>query len=148
MTSQTIKKTLADKIEHVSKKAVSSGLIPMVTKLGILMGHYLIQPKDGIFNIKDGSTVLYTTYSKSAAMIIVKMLLNNRSNSKIKEIVEADRIAFSTRNDLEFYKHYINIAERNGNYTKQDILLSRFDITNEKYQKAKRILHKSYSSLF
>lgn len=139
---------LADRLEKISTKAATTNLVPIVTKNGILIGSYIIKPRESVFDIKLGNRVLYTTFSKSAAMIIARMLIKNIKASKIVEILEADRIAFSTRNDLELYKHHYENAERRNDLTKRDIFLSRFEVTNEKYQQAKHTLHKSYSLLF
>ena len=146
--SPTDTKSLAEKLEKISKKAVKSNMVPLVTKNGILMGSYLIKPRDGLFDIIEGSRVLYTTYSKSAAMIVVRMISKRQRSENIIEIIEADRIAFSTRNDLELYKYHYENAEKRNDLTKRDIFLSRFEVTNERYQQAKQTLQKSYSLLF
>lgn len=145
---QTQNKHLVETLEEISKKAISSNLIPLITKHGILMGSYLIQPKNGMFEIKDGPRVLYSTFSKSTAMIVVKMMSRNSKSEQIWEVLEADRVAFSARNDLEVYKYHYENAEKRQDFTKRDIYLSRFDVTNERYQRAKKVLRKSYSSLF
>lgn len=141
-------KEIANKLESISEDVIRSGAMPIVTKNGILIGTYMIQPKDGQFYIKNGTQVLHTTYSKSAAMIIARMLLKRIGGDQIKEVLEADRIAFSCRNDLEFYKYQIKLAEKKNNPLKEELFTTRFEITDEKYQQAKHTLHKSYSMLF
>lgn len=139
-------KEIADKLESISKDVVRSGAMPIITKNGILIGTYIIQPKDGRYHVKHGSQILYSTFSKSAAMIVARMLTKRMTN--IKEVLEADRIAFSARQDLEVYKHHIKVAEKNNNALKEELYTTRFEVTDQKYQKAKAILQKSYSMLF
>lgn len=141
-------KEIANKLESISEDVIRSGAMPIVTKNGILIGTYMIQPKNGQFYIKSGSQIIHITYSKSAAMIIARMLLKRITGPKITEVLEADRIAFSCRNDLEFFKHQIKVAEKKNNALKEELYITRFDVTNEKYQEAKKTLHKSYSMLF
>ncbi len=141
-------KEIADKLESISRDVVRSGTMPIITKNGILLGTYIIQPKDGLYHIKHGSQVLYSTYSKTAAMIIARMLSKRISGDQIKEVLEADRIAFSSRQDLEIFKHQIKIAEKNNNHLKEELYTTRFEVTDQKYQQAKAILQKSYSLLF
>lgn len=139
-------KEIADKLESISKDVVRSGAMPIITKNGILIGTYIIQPKDGRYHVKHGSQILYSTFSKSAAMIVARMLTKRMTN--IKEVLEADRIAFSARQDLEVYKHHIKVAEKNNNALKEELYTTRFEVTDQKYQQAKAILQKSYSMLF
>ena len=139
-------KEIADKLESISKDVVRSGAMPIITKNGILIGTYIIQPKDGRYHIKHGSQILYSTFSKSAAMIVARMLTKRMTN--IKEVLEADRIAFSARQDLEVDKHHIKVAEKNNNALKEELYTTRFEVTDQKYQQAKAILQKSYSMLF
>ena len=139
-------KEIADKLESISKDVVRSGAMPIITKNGILIGTYIIQPKDGRYHVKHGSQILYSTFSRSAAMIVARMLTKRMTN--IKEVLEADRIAFSARQDLEVYKHHIKVAEKNNNALKEELYTTRFEVTDQKYQQAKAILQKSYSMLF
>lgn len=141
-------KEIAEKLETISKDVVRSGAMPIVTKNGILVGTYLIQPKDGQYYIKQGTTTLYSTFSKSAAMIIARMLTKRIMGTQIKEVLEADRVAFSARQDLEIFKHQIKVAEKNNNFLKEELYTTRFEVTDIKYQQAKAILQKSYSLLF
>lgn len=141
-------KEIAEKLETISKDVVRSGAMPIVTKNGILVGTYIIQPKNGQYHIKHGTQILYSTYSKSAAMIVARMLTKRLSGDQIKEVLEADRIAFSARQDLEIFKHQIKIAEKKNNYLKEELYTTRFEVTDQKYQKAKAALQKSYSLLF
>lgn len=141
-------KEIANKLESISEDVIRSGAMPIITKNGILIGTYMIQPKNGQFLIKNGSQILFTTYSKSAAMIIARMLLKRLTGNRITEVIEADRIAFSCKNDLEFFKHQIKSAEKNNNHLKEELFTTRFEVTDAKYQKAKEILQKSYSLLF
>ena len=141
-------KEIADKLENISKDVVRSGAMPIITKNGILLGVYIIQPKNGRYNIKHGSQIMYSTYSKSAAMIIARMLTKRMHYDRIKEVLEADRIAFSARQDLELFKHQIKVAEKKNNTLKEELYTTRFEVTDQKYQNAKAILQKSYSMLF
>lgn len=141
-------KEIADKLESISKDVVRSGAMPIVTKNGILVGTYIIQPKDGKYYVKLGSQILHSTYSKSAAMIIARMLTKRMHYDNIKEVLEADRIAFSARQDLEMFKHQIKVAEKKNNLLKEELYTTRFEVTDQKYQNAKAILQKSYSMLF
>lgn len=139
---------IADKLEKISEDVARSGAMPIVTRNGILIGNFIIQPKEGKFLIKHGTNILYTTYSKSAAMIVARMLVKRIPNDRIGEVIEADRIAFSCRNDLEIYKHQAKAAEKKHDFLKQELFLNRFEVTDERYQQAKSILQRSYSSLF
>jgi hypothetical protein len=141
-------KEVADKLESISKDVVRSGAMPIITKNGILIGTYIIQPKNGQYHVKQGSQILYSTYSKSAAMIIARMLTKRIDGDQIREVLEADRIAFSSRQDLEIFKHQIKVAEKKNNHLKEELYTTRFEVTNIKYQQAKFILQKSYSLLF
>ena len=47
-------KEVADKLESISKDVVRSAAMPIITKNGILIGTYIIQPKDGKYHIKQG----------------------------------------------------------------------------------------------
>ncbi len=141
-------KEIADKLESISKDVVRSGAMPIVTKNGILVGIYIIQPKDGKYYIKHGSQILHSTYSKSAAMIVARMLTKRMHYDNIKEVLEADRIAFSARQDLEIFKYQIKVAEKKNNTLKEELYTTRFEVTDQKYQKAKAVLQKSYSMLF
>lgn len=141
-------KEVADKLESLSKDVVRSGAMPIITKNGILIGTYIIQPKDGKYYVKHGTQILHSTFSKSAAMIIARMLTKRLSGDQIKEVLEADRIAFSARQDLEIFKHQIKVAEKKNNHLKEELYTTRFEVTDIKYQKAKSILQKSYSLLF
>ena len=141
-------KEVADKLESISKDVVRSGAMPIITKNGILIGTYIIQPKNGQYHVKQGSQILYSTYSKSAAMIIARMLTKRMDGDQIREVLEADRIAFSARQDLEVFKHQIKIAGKKNNTLKEELYTTRFEVTDIKYQQAKFILQKSYSLLF
>jgi len=141
-------KEIAEKLETISKDVVRSGAMPIVTKNGILIGTYIIQPKDGKYHLKHGSQILYSTFSKSAAMILARMLTKRMGGDQIKEVLEADRIAFSARQDLEVYKYHIKVAEKKNNTLKEELYTTRFEVTDQKYQQAKATLQKSYSLLF
>ena len=141
-------KEVADKLESISKDVVRSGAMPIITKNGILIGTFIIQPKNGQYDIKQGSQILYSTYSKSAAMIVARMLTKRMHYDHIKEVLDADRIAFSAKQDLEVFKNQIKIAEKKNNLMKEELYTTRFEVTDLKYQKAKAILQKSYSMLF
>ena len=141
-------KEVADKLESISKDVVRSGAMPIITKNGILIGTYIIQPKDGKYLVKQGTQMLYSTFSKSAAMIIARMLTKRMHGDQIKQVLESDRIAFSSRQDLEVYKHHIKVAEKNNNHLKEELYTTRFEVTDQKYQSAKASLQKSYSLLF
>jgi hypothetical protein len=141
-------KEVADKLESISKDVVRSGAMPIITKNGILIGTYIIQPKDGKYHVKHSAQLLYSTYSKSAAMIVARMLTKKIGGDQIREVIESDRIAFSARQDLEVYKRQIKVAEKNNNYLKEELYTTRFEVTDQKYQQAKATLQKSYSLLF
>ena len=141
-------KEVADKLESISKDVVRSGAMPIITKNGILVGTYIIQPKDGKYLIKNGTHIVNSTYSKSAAMIIARMFTKRIDSDKINEVLEADRVAFSARQDLEVFKYQIKVAEKNNNHLKEELYTTRFEVTDQKYQQAKAVLQKSYSLLF
>ena len=82
-------KEIADKLETISKNVVRSGAMPIITKNGILIGTYIVQPKEGRYHIKHGSQILYSTFSKSAAMIIARMLIKRMNNIKEESLLRS-----------------------------------------------------------
>jgi hypothetical protein len=137
---------IARKLEKLSNSVVSKRNIPLITKLGILIGSYIIKPKNNKFEIYKNSRCIYTTYSKTAAMVIAQMLTNNISG--VSTVLENDRRAASAREDLEIFKHHYNIAEKNNNILKKDLMMSKFEAADERYQQCKKMLQESYYNLF
>ena len=140
-------KEIATRLDNLYETSISSVLVPAVTKYGIVVGNYLVKPHDGFFQIMKRKEILYTTYNKTSAIIIAGMLVKNMK-SKINSIIEADRVAFSTRNDLETFKYHIDLALKHDDPYKEGVMLARFEFTNDKFQAAKKILKQSYSRLF
>lgn len=129
-------------------RTIQSGLVPVITDQGIAVGSCLIKPSDGFFVIYKNNHEHYRTFSKSAAMIIARLMNRKVDLLEINSIINADRKAFSARNDLEIYKHFYTVASKRNDTVKKMIMEDRFQSTNDKYQSAKKIIKDSYSRLF
>jgi hypothetical protein len=146
--SQQTNKQLAVKLNNIASVTVSSALIPVVTKNGILVGSYTVKPDDGSFVIVKNKHEYYRTYTKSAAMIIAGFLNKNIRTKDISAVLDADRIASAMRNDIDSYKYHYELANANGDDIKKQIMMARFEVANDRYKEAKRVLKNSYSKLF
>lgn len=136
-------KKVAKILENISNSVMQEKLIPLVTKSGILIGMFVIVPSNGMFQVKKGKEVLYTTYTKTAAMIIAQ-LLSTKTKPNVLDILEADRVMSAAKNDLEFFKYNFEKASDE----KREILLSKFDAADDRYYTAREKLQRSYYSLF
>lgn len=144
---QIDKKAAARNLETLSTRVVSKKIIPLITKSGILVGSYIVRPSNHKFEIRKNNETLYTTFSKTAALIIAQMLASN-SNMEIVPILEYDRKVASAREDLEVFKYHYNKAEKTNNSVKKSIMMSKFEAANDRYQLAKKHLQESYYKLF
>jgi hypothetical protein len=142
------RKEIANKLNDLYKSTLDSVLVPIITNTGILVGAYMIKHQDGFFIVTRKGKKLYKTYSKSSALIIAGLLNKKEKSAEIANVLEIDRLANALRNDLILFKHHREIAVKNNNFTKEQIMLARFEVTNEKYSDLKEKLKKSYSRLF
>ena len=148
MSIKKDKKNLAIKLDSIANLTVSSALIPVVTNKGISIGSYMIKPIDGSFSITDRGFELYRTYNKTAAMIIAGMLNKKMRSIEIQKVLDADRVAFTMRNDLDTFKYHYNKAIENNDDCKKSIMSARYECANNRYLEAKQSLKESYSKLF
>lgn len=146
--STTKNKDLAIRLDDIATATISSALIPVVTPRGIQIGQYTVKPDKNFFAVCRKNQEYYKTYTKSAALIIAGMLAKNNKHRNVGQVIDADRLANSSRNDKEIFKYHYDIAVRNGDDIKKGIMSARYEIANQKYQEAKRILHESYCKLF
>lgn len=146
--STTKNKELAIRLEDIATATISSAIIPIVTNRGIQVGKFLIKPEDDFYTVYHKNQEQYKTYTKIAALIIAAMLTKKNVRYNIGTVIDADRQANSSRNDREIFKYHREIAMRNRDDIKKGIMEARYEIANEKYQEAKRILQQSYSRLF
>jgi len=140
-------KEIANRLDDLYETSISSVIVPTITKYGIVIGKYLIKPHNGLFQVMRHKEVLYTTYNKTSALIIAGILFKNMKTD-INAILEADRTAFSKRNDLETFKYHIDLAIRHDDSYKEGVMLAKFEAANEKFQKARNTLKQCYSRLF
>jgi hypothetical protein len=141
-------KKIAIQLDRIATISVSNALIPVVTKKGILIGSYLVILDNGMYAVKKKDYEYFRTYTKSAAMILAGMMSKNYKNIDISSVIDADRVAHAMRNDIDIFKHHYEIAVKNDDDCKKQIMATRFELANEKYIEAKRTLRKLYSKLF
>jgi len=139
---------LADRLEDLATTSISNTIVPIVTRSGISVGHYTIRIEDGEFAIKKKKSTVYKTHTKTAALIIAGLLNKTYKPKDIINILYADYTLYSTKNDLESFKHHYELAIKNNNPTKEGIMLARFEQADDRYQEAKKIIKQSYSKLF
>lgn len=139
---------ISSRISDLYKTTIQNGLVPVLTRQGIAIGSCLIKPSDGFFVIYKERHEYYRTYSKSAAMIIARLINKKSKPTDISEILEADRCAFWARNDLEVFKHHYNLAVKRNDSMRQELMEARFEATNDRYKMAKKTIKESYSKLF
>ena len=141
----------ANQLNDAVEKALHKSPMPYITKNGIVIGTLIVSPYDDGFVIKKKNNIVSTTKSKSAAMIIAALMNKKITKAVIEEIKSislADSVSFSSKNDLELFKHHYNIAEKNNDDTKKALMECRFTFANDRYQQAKLIMKKSYMNLF
>lgn len=146
--SQQTNKQLAVKLNNLASVTVSSALVPVVTKNGIMIGSYVVKPDDGEFIVTKNKFEYYRTYTKSAAMIIAGFLNKKLRTKDLLTVLDADRVANAMRNDIDSYKYHYELATNNGDNIKKQIMMARFEVANDRYREAKRVLKNSYSKLF
>lgn len=139
---------ISSQVSDLYRTTVQSGLVPIITDQGIAVGSCLIKPSDGFFVIYKNNHEYHRTYSKSAAMIVARLMNKRTDPIEISKIIFADQRAFSARNDLELYKHHYTVACKRNDSVKKMLMEDRFEAANDKYQSAKKIIKESYSSLF
>jgi hypothetical protein len=139
---------LANRLDDLATTSISNAAIPIITRSGIAVGHYHIRVEDGKFSVKKRKAVVYTTHTKTAALIIAGMLNKPAKPEDIVRVLQADYVIYSTKNDLESFKHHYDLAIKSNDPIKEGIMLSRFEQADDRYQAAKQILKQSYSKLF
>ena len=139
---------LANRLDDLAKISVTNALIPIISRSGITVGQYSIRLEDGKFSIKKRKSTIHKTHTKTAALIIAGLLNKPYRSEDIVRVLQADYVVYSTKNDLESFKHHYDLAVKNGDRVKEGIMLSRFDRADDRYQEAKKILKQSYSNLF
>jgi len=139
---------LANRLEDLATISISNAAVPVITRSGIAVGHYTIRIEDGKFSIKKKKSVIHSTYTKTAALIIAGILNKPHKPSDIVRVLQADHIIFFTKNDLESFKHHYDLAVKSNDAIREGIMLSRFEQADDRYQEAKKILKQSYSKLF
>jgi hypothetical protein len=139
---------LANRFEDLATTSIRDSAIPIITRSGIAVGHYHIRIEDGKFSVRKRKAVVYTTYTKTAALIIAGMLNKQYKPEDVVRVLQADYVVYSTKNDLESFKHHYDLAIKSNDSIKEGIMLSRFEQADDRYQAAKQILKQSYSKLF
>lgn len=148
MYQQHNTKELANRLNDLATVSISNAAIPIITRSGILVGHYTIRIENGKFSIKKKKSTVHSTHTKTAALIIAGMLNKPYKPSDIVKVLHADYVIYSTKNDLESFKHHYELAVKHNDNIKEGIMLSRFEQADDRYQEAKKILQQSYSKLF
>ena len=113
-----------------------------------MIGSYVVKPDDGEFIVTKNKFEYYRTYTKSAAMIIAGFLNKKLRTKDLLTVLDADRVANAMRNDIDSYKYHYELATNNGDNIKKQIMMARFEVANDRYREAKRVLKNSYSKLF
>lgn len=144
MTTPQSKKKLAKKLDKLTTDALKS----ILTKSGIKIGDYIIIPRDGKFTVSLQKRPIYETYSKSAAMILAKMISKKAKRADILSILNADNIAYSMRNNIRIYEYYLERAISDNDIIKRDLMDIRLDKDYKLYEEAKQLLQSSYTKIF
>jgi hypothetical protein len=139
---------ILDRFNDIANKAIKSVLIPLVTRQGIRVGEYNIVSTDGVFDLRRKDNTYYTVYSKSTAMVLAGMLSKKVKVYEIMRIVEADRVANAMRNKIIFYKYHHDLAVQKNDDMKRELMASRYEDADDKYQEARHVLLSSYSKIF
>jgi hypothetical protein len=150
MNSLLKKKEIISRFNNIADKAIKSVLIPLVTKDGIRIGEYIILSINGQFEVRKYNTnsAYHKVYLKSTALILAG-LMNKKTKSKdIPNIIYADHVAYTMRNNIVYYKHSYEVACKKDNFLKMELMASRYEDAENKYQNAKKILQSSYSKIF
>lgn len=147
MYQQTTRE-LANRLNDIATISLSNLIMPIITRSGILVGKYVIRIEDGKFSIKRKKSIVHSTHTKTGALIIAGMLNKPYKPNDIVRVLHADYIIYSTKNDLESFKHHYDLAIKSNDFIKEGIMLSRFEQADDRYQAAKQILKQSYSKLF
>ena len=148
MYQQHSKQELANRLDDLATVSISNTCIPVITRLGIAVGKYNIKVEDGKYNILLKKYIVHRTHTKTGALVIAGMLNKIFKANEIVSVLHADYVLYSTKNDLESFKHHYDLAIKSNDRIKEGIMLSRFEQADERYQAAKKILKQSYSKLF
>lgn len=144
----TQSEALTSSFEKISENVIREHMIPVLTKTGILIGPFLIKNIKDKFIVTRGKKIHYRTYTKVAAMILARMLMKKFDKQLCMSIIDADKAAFFAKNDLEIYRKQYEQAELKNNHMRMNILSDRFDFAENRYNKARSLLQKTYYSLF
>ena len=150
MNSLLKKKEIISRFNNIADRAIKSVLIPLITKEGIRIGEYIILSVNGQYEVRKYNTnnAYHKVYLKSTALILAGLMNKKTVSEDIAKILYADRIAYEMRNNIVYYKHSYEVAYKHDNRLKMDLMASRYDVADNKYQNAKKILHSSYSKIF
>lgn len=110
--------------------------IPQVKDNQIQIKDWLINYKNNLYYITKNNKPIATTYTKAAALAIVKTKLRNDRNEKY--ILELDKTIEKNQNDCYFYKHTMSIVK---NKNKRFSTMTRLEIADQILQSAKKELH-------
>ena len=148
MYQQHSTRELANRLDDLATNSITNAFIPVITRSGIAVGHYHIRVEDGKYSVKKRKSTIHSTHTKTGALIIAGMLNKIYKPEDIIRVLHADYTIYSTKNDLESFKHHYELALKSNDSIKEGIMLSRFEQADDRYQAAKRILKQSYSKLF
>ena len=139
---------LADRLNDIATISISSSAMPIITRSGIAVGKYIIRMEDGKFSIKIKKSTVHYTHTKTGALVIAGMLNKPYKPADIVRVLHADYTLYSTKNDLESFKHHYELAIKSNDSIKEGVMLARFEQADDRYQAAKKLLKQSYSKLF
>jgi len=128
---------LADDLKDILSKPIDPTLFPQKVGNKINIGSFSIICHRDKHTVKSYKTneIVAETYSKTAAIALVKSLSKRRNNTT--QILDLDRIIMKNYIDCMFYKNTMN---KSKDETKQWITQTRFDISWEKVNDAKKKL--------
>ena len=110
--------------------------IPQVKDNQIQIKDWIINYKNNLYYITKNNKPVATTYTKAAALAIVKTKLKNDRNEKY--ILELDKTIEKNQNDCTFYKHTITTVK---NKNKRFSTMTRLEIADQILQSSKKELH-------
>jgi len=110
--------------------------IPQVKDNQIQIKDWIINHKNNLYYITKNNKPIATTYTKAAALAIVKTKLKNDRNEKY--ILELDKTIEKNQNDCTFYKYTMSTVK---NKNKRFSTMTRLEIADQILQSAKKELH-------
>jgi hypothetical protein len=117
------------------------------TKQGYRVGCITVtEDKDNVWLIRNASNMEDgQLFSKSRALLYA-ILLHSRKNALAKEVKDADRMIVKYTEDINFYRHTIKSANKNGEYERAEAVWYRLDDAVFKLRYAKERLDKTVNS--